>query len=70
MSWAWPRKSELRPVFSLDDLGEFGERVRDAPMGARMDAEFVVAAPNVLQERVTEHDHACSVVALEAPHRS
>ena len=39
-------------------------------MAARVDAEFIVAAPNVLQERVTSHDHACSVVALEASHRA
>jgi hypothetical protein len=38
-------------------------------MAARVDAEFIVATPNVLHERVTSHDHACSVVAFESPHR-
>jgi hypothetical protein len=37
--------------------------------GARVDTEFVVAAPNVLRERVTSHDQAGCVVALESPHR-
>ncbi len=68
MSCAWPRRAELRSVFPSDDLGEFGERGRDAPMRARVDAEFVVAAPNVLHERVAAHDHACGVVAFEAAH--
>jgi hypothetical protein len=39
-------------------------------MGARVDPEFVVAAPEVLHERVAAHDHACAVVVFEAAHRS
>ncbi len=42
----------------LDRSGEFAERVRDAPIGARINPEFVVAAPNVLHQRVTAHDHS------------
>jgi hypothetical protein len=56
--------------FSLDDLGEFGERVRDAPMGARIKTELVMAAPNVLHQRMTAHNHAGIVVAFEAAHRT
>ena len=44
--------------------------VLDAPVGARVDAEFVVAAADVLHERVAADDHACGVVAFEAAHRS
>ena len=32
--------------------------------------EFVVAAPKVLHERVTAHNHACGVVAFESAHRT
>ena len=39
-------------------------------MRSGVDAEFVVAAPNVLHERVTADDHAGGVVAFEAAHRS
>jgi hypothetical protein len=51
-------------------LGEFGERGRDAPMSARVDTEFVVAAPNVLYEGEASHNHACGVVAFESTHRA
>jgi hypothetical protein len=34
------------------------------------DAEFVVAAANVLHQRVTAHDHPGGVVAFESAHRS
>jgi hypothetical protein len=53
-----------------DGSGEFGERVGDAPMPTDFAPEFVVAAPNVLHERVTAHDHAVAVVAFESAHRS
>ena len=39
-------------------------------MGAGVAPEFVMAAPHVLHERVTTHDHLRGVVALEAPHGS
>ena len=42
----------------------------DAPVRTRVDAEFVVAPPDVLHERVAAHDHAGSVVALESTHRT
>ena len=48
-----------------DRPGEFGERGRDAPMMPGFDAEFVVAAANVLHERVTPDDHAGGVVVFE-----
>jgi hypothetical protein len=63
------RKCFLRPLCS-DDVCEFSERDRDAAVRVCFDAEFVVTAPEVLQERVTTHDHAGSVVAFEAAHRS
>lgn len=50
--------------------GEFGERVLDAAMGARVDAEFVVTAADVLHERVTTNDHPGSVIAFESTHRT
>ncbi len=54
----------------LDDLGEFGERRRDAPVGARIDPEFIVASPHGLYERVAVHDHAGGAIAFEAAHRT
>jgi hypothetical protein len=42
--------------------------VRDAPMHSGFDAEFVVAAANVLHESVTSDDHAGGVVTFEAVH--
>jgi hypothetical protein len=51
--------------FGSDGAGEFGERGRDAPMGTRINSEFVVAAPNVLHERVTAHDDPRGPVAFE-----
>jgi hypothetical protein len=53
-----------------DRLGEFDERGRDAPMGSTVAPEFVVAAPNVLHERVAADDHAGGAVAFESTHRS
>jgi hypothetical protein len=37
---------------------------------ARINPEFIVAAPNVLHQRVTAKDHPCGVVAFESTHRS
>ncbi len=53
-----------------DRPGEFGERCRDALVVVGIKPEFVVAATQVLQQRVTAHDHLRGVVAFEAPHRS
>jgi hypothetical protein len=65
VSRAWPREVELASRSRSDGLGEFGERMRDSEMMvSRVDAECVVAAPDVLHQRVTAHDHACGVVAL------
>jgi hypothetical protein len=57
-------------VSRSDDLGEFGERGRDATAGAGFDAEFVVPAAHVLHERVAVHDHPRGAVAFEAAHRT
>ena len=38
-------------------------------MGIRV-AEFVVAPPEVLHQRVASHDHSCRVVAFQAAHRT
>jgi hypothetical protein len=51
-------------------VGEFGERGLDAPVVARVDAEFLVPAADVLHERVTTHDHPGGVVAFESTHRT
>ena len=53
-----------------DGSDEFGERGSDAPVLAGVDAEFVVASPQVLHEGVTSHDHAGAAVAFESTHRS
>ena len=39
-------------------------------MGARVDAECVVASPDVLHQRVTAHDHRRRMVAFQAAHGS
>jgi hypothetical protein len=57
LRWVWPRETWLGPVPLSDDVGEFGERGRDEPTGAGIDAEFVVASANVLHQRMTAHDH-------------
>jgi hypothetical protein len=49
---------------------EFGERGRDSAMLPDVDTEFVVAAANVLHERVTAHDHSGGAGAFESAHRS
>jgi hypothetical protein len=46
-----PRGTQAAVRVRSDDSGEFGERVRDAPMGAGIAREFVVAAPNILHQR-------------------
>ena len=43
---------------------------RAGELGARVDAEFVVAATDVLHQRVTADDHPCRVVAFESTHRT
>ena len=53
-----------------DRAGEFGERSLDAPVGARVDAELVVTATDVLHERVAADDHARRMVAFESAHRA
>jgi hypothetical protein len=50
--------------------GEFSERGRHAPVGARTNAEFIVTEPDVLHESVAAHDHAGGVIAFEAAHRA
>jgi hypothetical protein len=64
------RAVQARVWVRSDGSGEFGERVGDAPMPTDFAPEFVVAAPNVLHERVTAHDHAGAEVAFECAHRS
>ena len=51
-----------------DGSGEFNERGSDAAVLAGFDAEFVVASPQALHERMTSHDHAGAVVAFESTH--
>ncbi len=40
------------------------------PTSTRINPELIVAAPDVLHQRVTTHDRSCRVVAFESPHRS
>jgi NAD(P)-dependent dehydrogenase (short-subunit alcohol dehydrogenase family) len=47
-----PRRTESPPVSRSDRAGKLSERGPDALMGPRIKAEFVVAAPNVLHQRV------------------
>lgn len=49
---------------------QFGERVRDATTHPRVDTKFVVAAPDVLHQRVTPNDHRRGLIAFEAAHRT
>jgi hypothetical protein len=46
-----------------DGSAEFAERVRDAPMCARPNSEFVVASPDVLHPRMTVPDRSRRVIA-------
>jgi hypothetical protein len=57
-------------VSRSDDVGEFGERGRDATAWVGLDAEFVVPAAHVLHERVTAHDYPRAAIAFEAAHRT
>ena len=63
-------RDRVRVGFGSDDASEFGERVRDAPMDARVDSEFVMPSTHVLHERMAADDHAYSVVAFDAAHRA
>ena len=54
-----------------DREGELVERGCDAELFAeRLDAEFVLPAPKVLQERVPSDHHACRPVGLHTAHWS
>jgi hypothetical protein len=64
LSWNWARETEPPSAPHSNDVGKFGERGRGATAGAGFDAEFVMPAPEVLQERVTAHNHAGAVVAV------
>ncbi len=52
----------------LDGAGEFGERGFDPTMRRCFDAEFVVAAADVLHQRVTANDDVRGLVAFETAH--
>ena len=51
-------------------MDQFGERSRDTTAGTRVNAEFVVAAPNVLHQRVTADDHSRRTVAFQSANRT
>ena len=59
-----------RPVSGSDGAGEFGGGTLDASVGARVDAEFVAAAPDVLEKRVTANDDPRRMVEFESTHRT
>jgi hypothetical protein len=65
-----PRETQAVVRFPLEGSGEFGERANNAPMGTRINSEFVVASPQVLHQRVTAHDNSRRVVTLESTHRA
>jgi hypothetical protein len=66
-AWEMPVCSGARS----DGLGEFVERGGDPEMTvSSVDAELVVAATQVLHERVTPNDHPRSRVGLQSAHRS
>ena len=46
--------------------GEFGERSGDLLAWQRVDTEFVVSAPEILDERVPRDDHLCRPVSARA----
>jgi hypothetical protein len=52
LSWTVPRGTRRVVAVRSDGSGELGERGRDAPMMPGFDGESVVAAANVLHERV------------------
>ncbi len=54
----------------LDRPDQFGERIGDATMHARVDTQFIVTAADVLHERVATDDRACGPVAFQTAHRS
>jgi len=49
--------------------GEFGERRQELSFRVGIDAEFVVAAAEVLEERVAGADHAGGAQPFESAHR-
>jgi hypothetical protein len=51
-------------------LGEFLGGGRATEVVSGVGAEFVVAAPHVLDRRVTAYDDSGSPIAFEATHRS
>jgi hypothetical protein len=53
----------------LEGVGEFGEGCREPMARVDIDAEFVVAASQVLDEAVSGADHAGAAEPFEAAHR-
>jgi hypothetical protein len=64
------RSSALSPPPGSDCLAELIERCCDAQTRLCFDPEFVVAAADVLHERVACDDHVGGAVGLEAAHWS
>ena len=66
-----PRRASGSAVERSDSCSEFNERDSDAEMTvAGVGAEFVVAAAEVLDERVTANHYRRAAVGFEAAHRS
>src|SRR6266567_2247964 len=72
LRWAGPRHARPVSVAAVrsDGSGEFGERGLDMPMGASVKPKFVMAATQVLHQRMTAHDHSRRMVAFESTHWS
>jgi hypothetical protein len=63
-------RAQIPMSLRSDHRGEFVERCRAANrVDKRVDAEFVVAAPQVLDERVTCDDRSRGAVSLQTAHR-
>jgi hypothetical protein len=56
-------------VARSDDFGQFRQRSRDTTARVDFDAEFVVASPQVLRERVAGDENMGAAIGLESAHR-
>jgi hypothetical protein len=64
------RRGDSRLGTGSDRLGEVGERRGDPQYGWDVDTEFVVAAAEVLDERVSCDDHLCGGIGGQPAHRA
>lgn len=60
----------LGEIYRSDHLRQFVERCGKVQSGNRVDSEFVVPSPQVLNEGMSPNDHAGCSVPFETPHWS